>query len=236
MKFSYDEADKYGSSSGGNYFSLKDDGDKAEVRLLGNDMNDFPGYSVHEVKVTGNNGQESRRLVNCLREHNDPVSVCPFCEAKKKIIAKVFIPVYNIEEDEVQIWERGKGFFRTLSTYCSRNPHVVTAMTEITRQGKKGDTSTTYDLYKLDEDEEVKLEDFEDDIPEILGRYVLDKTAEDMEYFLDYGSFPEEDEDEEPVTPRRSEGTRAAARDRERSPKRSSRGSRSRRRSDEEEF
>lgn len=185
-RFSFDEADNYGGKSGkGAFFQLKEDGDTARVHLLGNDMNDFDGYAVHEVPVG-----DKDRYVNCLRRAGESVEVCPFCAAKKKVIAKLFVPLYNVDAEEVQVWERGKAFFRTLSSYCSRNPKVVNVLTEVERLGKKGDTNTTYNLIKI-ENTDVKLEDFADEMPEILGGIVLDKTADDMEYYLSHGRFPD---------------------------------------------
>lgn len=198
-RFSYEDADSYGGQSGkGSFFQLKDDGDTARVHLLGNDMNDFDGYAVHQVEVGGKD-----RYVNCLRNAGESVEVCPFCAAKKKVIAKVFIPLYNVDAEEVQVWERGKAFFRTLSSYCSRNPKVVNVLTEVERLGKKNDTNTTYNLIKI-ENTDVKLEDFADEMPQILGGVVLDKTADDMDYYLDHGKFPDtEGNDKEPEYRRR---------------------------------
>lgn len=191
MRFSYEDADRYGSSGGGaNYFSLKNDKDKAVVHLLGNDMNDFPGYAVHEVEIGG-----KKRYVNCLREAGAPVSDCPFCAEGRnrpelsKVWAKLFIPLYNCDTDEVQIWERGKTFFRDLASYCSHNPNVSEVMTEIERRGAKGDTQTSYGLYALRETDNFDIENIRDEIPEILGNVVLDKTREEMEDYLRTGSF-----------------------------------------------
>ena len=203
MRFDFNDAEHYGSQgNGGSYFKLQNDKEVARVQLLGNDMNDFPGYAVHSVEVDGKN-----RWVNCLREYQDPVDVCPFCAAKIKQQARLFIPLYNIDADEVQIWERGKNFFPTLAGYCARNPEVVSIVTEIERHGKPHDTNTTYQLYSTkDEPERDRLEDFEDEIPEIIGRYVLDKTADDMEYYLDHEEFPKsEDNSSEDESPRRRE-------------------------------
>lgn len=223
--FSYEDADKYGGNgSGGSFFKLENDMDVAKVRILGRDMNDFPGYACHEVKIG-----DSRKLVNCLREYSDPIDVCPFCAEKMKIVAKCFIPLYNLDTKEVQMWERGKAIFKTLSGYVSRHKDVFSWVTEIERHGKPKDTGTTYQFYDDGKDDDVKLEDF--DVPEVLGRYVLDKTAEEMEYFLDHGDFPDDNEDnEEPAVRRRS----SRDRDEDDRPSRSSRSSRSRRSSDEE--
>lgn len=197
-RFSYEDAERYGGSGGGAYFSLKDDGDTAKVHILGNDMNDFYGYAVHDVEIG-----DRHRWVNCLRSYNDPVDKCPFCAAKKQVRARLFIPLYNIDAGEVQIWERGKNFFRTLSSYCARNPKVASVITEIERQGKKGDTSTTYGLYKV-EDTDKTLDDFKDDIPEIIGTVILDKSADEMEYYLDRGVFPDDDSKRDEPVRRRS--------------------------------
>lgn len=189
-RFSYEDADKYGSSSKRSYFQLKDDGDTARVHLLGDDMNDFPGYSVHQVPIG-----DGYRYVNCIREAGEPKDICPFCADRdpkiSKILAKVFIPLYNIDADEVQIWDRGKTFFKELSQYCAHTPHVSEVITEITRSGRKGDTSTTYRLYEMKETDDFNMADVADEIPEILGTIILDKTAEDMDYYLDHGDFPD---------------------------------------------
>lgn len=194
-RFSYEDADKYGSKGGGtSFFSLKDDRETAKVHILGNDMNDFPGYAVHRVPVG-----DGYRYVNCLREAGAPVTDCPFCAEGRnnpevsKVYAKLFIPLYNCGTDEVQIWERGKTFFRDLASYCSHNPNVSEVVTEVERRGKKGDTSTTYGLYALKEEDNFDIENVREDIPEVLGTIVLDKTAEDMEYYLRRGDFPDGD-------------------------------------------
>lgn len=205
-RFSFEEADDYGSSgSGVNFFSLKNDGDKAYVHLLGDDMNDFSGYAVHEVYIG-----DKKRYVNCLREAKAPITDCPFCalgrsdEKLSKVHAKLFIPVYDCDTDEVKIWERGKQFFRDLASYCSHNPHVSKVVTEIERRGKANDTKTTYGLYKDSEEPEFDIANVQEDIPEILGDIVLDKSFEDMEYFAKRGTFPDSNSSNEGVVRRGS--------------------------------
>lgn len=197
-RFSYEDADLYGGSGSGsktNFLSLKNDGDKAYVHMLGNDMNDFPGYAVHRVQIGDKN-----RYVNCLREAGAPITDCPFCAQGKsnpdvsKVWAKLFIPVYDCDADDVKIWERGKQFFRTLASYCSHNPNVSEIVTEIERCGKAGDTSTTYNLYATREEDNFKIENIQEDIPNILGDVILDKTKEEMEQFLKTGRFDAQSE------------------------------------------
>ena len=205
-RFGANEVDNYGGSGGSSFFTLKDDGDVARVRFMYNSMEDVTGFAVHEVEVDG-----KKRYVNCLRSYNEPKSKCPFCNANEFQRAKLYIPVYDIDEDEVKIWERGKNFFAKMSSICARysnaNTPLVAHTFDIERRGKKGDTSTTYEIYETGCDN-TNLEDLPE-IPEILGTIILDKSADDMEYYLDNECFPNND-----GAPRRSESARTERADR----------------------
>ena len=204
-RFRHDEADHYGGQGGTGYFSLKNDKDVAQVRFMYNDVDDVEGYAVHQVEIDG-----KKRWVNCLREYNQPVDACPFCRAKMFTSAKLFVPLYNIDQDKVQVWERGKKFISKISSICARYPNVVSHVFEIERNGQKGDTSTTYEIYEIDRDD-TKMED----LPEAsdpLGTIILDKSADDMEFYLENEYFPPED-DEAPVR-RRSSRNEEASEDR----------------------
>lgn len=188
-EFSVKDADKYGGQGGGGYFSLKNDRDTAKVVFPFNDIEDIKGYSVHQIEIDG-----KKRYVNCLHEYGQPKDDCPFCAAGKFTLAKYFIPVYNVDEDRVQTWERGKQFGDRLTSLCSRNPNLVTHGFEIERIGKKGDTKTTYEIYsdRDNDDPDRTVEDF--DVPNPLGTIILDKSAEDMQFYLETGEFPADDD------------------------------------------
>lgn len=197
-RFSVEDADKFGGNGGGGFFSLKNDKDVAKVRFLYNDINDVEGLAVHQIEVDG-----KKRYVNCLRDYGQPMDVCPFCADKKFVTAKYFIPLYNLDDDQVQIWERGKQFGAKLSSLCGRYPKLVAQVFEIERNGKKGDTGTTYEIYPVGNADDTEVTDFE--MPNVLGGLVFDKDADEMNYFLDYGEFPEDSnsgssaEDERPT-------------------------------------
>lgn len=199
-RFTADTMDKYGGQGGTGYFSLKNDMDVATVRFLYDTVEDVEGYAVHEVEIDG-----KKRYVNCLREYNQPIDDCPFCRAKKYQVAKLFIPLYNEDEGKVQVWERGKKFFSKLSGVLSRcrADSLVQQKFEIERHGKAGDQQTQYEIFETKEEpDDTRLEDFEE--PIIMGRLILDKSADDMEFYLENKYFPPEDE--EPT--RRSESSR----------------------------
>ena len=193
-RFNAETVDKYGGKGGAGYFKLENDKDIATVRFLYNTADDIEGYAVHEVEIDG-----KKRYVNCLREYNQPIDDCPFCRAKKFQVAKLFIPLYNVDEDKVQVWERGKKFFGNISGICARysKASIVSQLFEIERNGKPKDTSTTYAIYRTDDPaDDTRLEDF--DMPEVLGSIILDKSADDMEFYLENKYFPPTD-DEAPV-------------------------------------
>lgn len=199
MRFSYSDESKYGSSGASDFFTLKDDKETARVRIMYKSIDDVEGLSVHQVQIG-----DKKRYVNCLREYSDPIDMCPLCKANYQIIAKVFVPLYMEETGETKVWERGKKFFQKLTSLCSRYPNLVSQVVEIERNGKPKDTNTTYEIYPISQDDTTM-----DDLPEpvkVLGSgIVLDKSAEDMDYFLRYGEFPEGESAPREEAPRRRE-------------------------------
>lgn len=181
-KFNVSDAENYGGQGGGGFFSLKNDKEVAHVRFLYKGIDDVQGDSVHEIELDG-----KKRYVNCLREYGDPVDSCPFCKAGMFVQVKYFVPIYNMDTDAIQTWERGKKFGSKLTSMCSRYPNTVSHTFEIERNGKTGDTQTTYEIYETGETPEVTMEEF--DVPDPLGTIILDKSAEEMENFLQTGNF-----------------------------------------------
>lgn len=185
-RFNAETAENYGGNGGHGFFSLANDKDVARVRFMYNGIKDLQGFAVHEVEVDGR-----KRYVNCLREYNEPIDNCPMCAANRFQVAKLYIPLYVLDDKgngEIKLWERGKKFIAKISSICSRYSNLVSHIFEIERNGKKGEQTTTYEIYEIEQDDTI-LEDLPE-VPEILGGVVLDKTAEDMEYYLNYGEFP----------------------------------------------
>lgn len=185
-RFNAKDVDNYGGNGGGGYFSLVNDKDVARVRFMYESAEDVEGYAVHEVEIDGR-----KRYVNCIREYNEPLDNCPFCAARKFQVAKLFIPLYNVDEDRVQTWERGKKFFAKMASLCARYPDVVSHVFEIERNGRKGEQTTTYEIYEVSQDD-TKLSDLPE-LPNIDGGIVLNKSADEMQYYLDNGVFPSDD-------------------------------------------
>jgi len=182
-RFSFEESENYGGGSN-KFFTLKDDKDTAVIRFLYNNMNDIQGVSVHTVKVDNNNVD-----VECLRAYNEPVEKCPLCAAGQHPFGKLYIPVYDEASKESKIWTRGRTFFNKLSSLCSRYNPLVGTPIEVERNGKKGDQSTTYEMYPMQSDNAI-ITDFPEINAEGLAFHV--KTEDELNYYLDHGTFPKE--------------------------------------------
>lgn len=181
--FNMNDADNYGGNSGGSFFTLKDDRDKARVRFLYGGVEDVKGYAVHRVKVG-----DKERYVNCLRAYNEPLDKCPFCAAQIKVTPRLFLNVFNEDANEVQIWERSKAYFPRIASLSSRYNPLYNEIIEIERSGKKGDMQTTYEFYPI-ENVPTNLDDYE--VTDPIGTIILDKSYDEMNEYLDTGSFPQ---------------------------------------------
>lgn len=193
-----------------NYLSLPEDGSTAEVHFLIDNEDDLNEclYVTHNVKLKSAPKLKYGVRVNCLREYNDPIKNCPFCEAGYQTQISCVLPVYNEETEQVEFWTRGKKEANRLLRKLSKAKNPFSTYTwELTRIGAPGDQTTDYEYENLGADEDFDMAEL--DIPEILGGPVLDKSFDDMEYYLNENDFPpeedeEDEEDEEPVRRRSS--------------------------------
>lgn len=197
MKFGMEQMEQVVPESSAGYFSLKDDGDKARIRILYETLNDVEGHTVHQVEMS--NG--FKKYVECLRPDKDaPFDMCPLCYAKNKAFMKMWIPVYNCDENELCLFERGKKFWTSTlyPAFVEHGTPMCSNIFTIIRHGKAGDMkNTTYELIHEGSDD-TTLDDF-DELP-ALPETLMTATEEEMNRYLETGSF---DEDEAPDISRR---------------------------------
>ena len=184
-RVNWNDVEKYSNNSGGNFFKLENDGDIARVRFMYRDVEDVTGIVVHEVEVDGR-----KRFVKCNREYDDPIDNCPLCRARYNQFVKFYIPLYNIKTKQVEIWQRSKKFVSKIVGLINRYPNFVSHTFEIERHGAKGEMTTEYEIFPItgEGDGKIGLEDLPE-IPEVVGNIVLDKTNEEMEAYINTGSF-----------------------------------------------
>ena len=129
------DVDNYGGGSGGSFLSLKNDKDTVKVRFMlesPKDLNKYT-YVVHNCETPDSKFGVD---VNCLRNYSDPIDDCPLCKAGIKTQIKVFVPVYNVDEDKVQIWTRGRTIISKLQGLMARYEDFPSHIFEIERNGK----------------------------------------------------------------------------------------------------
>lgn len=193
-----DEAEKFVPSSSGEWFALKNDGDTEKVQFLISDTGELDVFTVHKVKLG-----DKERYINCIREYGEPLDVCPLCDNEYPLKVARFVVMYSHKDNKIKIWERGKQFISRLEGLANRYYPLHDTVFEIERHGKAGDKQTTYEIYPCPQDKPIDISDIER--PELLGTIVLDKTAQDMNYFLDNGNFADDsDTVETPVRRRNS--------------------------------
>ena len=183
------------------FFGLKDDGDEATVRFAYNSTDEFHLATVHSIEVDG-----KPRRVSCLRTGTEPLSKCPLCEAGNRVYDKMYVKLIQYTTDSngqvllhAHVWERPAFFSKTLEDLFKEYGVVSDSIFKIKRNGKKGDTKTTYAIlfanpaiYKP----EIYVKDFSafDDF-EINKFFYTEKTADEMRVFLQTGKFPDKVKD-----------------------------------------
>ena len=187
-----------GSTNSGqiNFFSLND-GEEAIVRFMDDTVSDFEILSLHNIELDG-----KYRKVSCLRNPHDSIDKCPFCNAGIKITNRVFFKLihYYIDGSQVraaaEVWDAPYSIARTLSKYVQDYGPLSDYLCKITRQGTRLDTTyiISPNLSKSMYPDEIFVKDgssFEN--YSALGRIVLDKSYEDMSFFIKNNKFPEVD-------------------------------------------
>lgn len=202
VKLSGESMQKKESNFSFGFFKLENNHDKAIVRLLHEDYEDFSRRPVHYVKTPD---QKYRVAINCLRADDQPASVCPFCscEVDTSIVGKrskrIYIEflVYKImdknnrvlkdytDEPKRMVWEKERKFDDKIFSLSSRYNPLCDTVFQVERFGEKGSTDTTYDIYPIT----VNSEEYPFELPEKLydpdGIQVKDKTADEMNYYLE---------------------------------------------------
>ena len=176
-----------------NYFKIDGDEGDAIVRINYSKPEDIKLNIVHKIKVGG-----KYKTVNCI---SDDAGACPLCESGSQAVEKIYVPMIqyiNNENGGVSvypvIWERSRTFGNTLITLMEEYPNLkdyVFKIKKITTQGKQ---YPTYELIPANQSvykEEIYVKDFSAfDNFKVLGRFVADRTYEDLRTFVQTGDLP----------------------------------------------
>lgn len=180
-----DEMDNYGSENNSEWLRLVNDGDVARVQFMYSNYSELDTYACHKVMVG-----DKERYVDCKRDYDSPIDDCPFCAAGLPVKPVLILAMYDHTDKKVKIWERGKTFRKKMEALFNRYPNLSNMVFEIERRGAKGDQKTTYEIFPMPEVAPLDISNVEK--PEFMGSFILDKTPDEMQTYLDTGSFPQE--------------------------------------------
>lgn len=196
------------------FFKLKNNHDKAIVRLMHEDYNDFARRPVHRIKIEG---REWTRGINCLRSDDQPESACPLCSCgydynivsgRRKRIYIEFL-VYKIldrdgrviadytDEPKRMAWEQTRKFDDKIFSLSGRYSPLCETVFQVERFGEAGSTDTSYDIYPIDVDKTKYPYKLPEETYNPDGMFLLDKSREEIMYYLENRSFPQRDSNEE---------------------------------------
>jgi len=117
-------------------FRLVNDGDSADVVFLYQSIKDMLVAQAHYIKSADYSG-----YVHCAGQG------CPACGKNIRVQTKLFIPVYNIEKDEIEFWDRNMKFEPQMEKdVFTRFANPSEFVFRITRHGIPNDINTTYNI------------------------------------------------------------------------------------------
>ena len=171
----------YNEERYGKFFMLRNDGDSADVVFLYRNVNDVLVADVHYIKSDMYTG-----YAHCLGKG------CPACnygERGIRIQTKLFIPVYNIDANEIQFFDRTMRFEpQLMHDVFDMYDNPSQCVYRIIRHGAAGSVDTTYEIKLLGKNtlgtyEEI-LNKFGASFPEYYNQVCRELTSREMSDML----------------------------------------------------
>lgn len=196
-QISYEEVKANDNDFAVGFFSLKNDGDEAVVRILCDKISDLDIMTIHAITV----GQSAfpNREVSCLRTAHDPLDKCPLCNAGEKVKQRVYIKMLqydpNTREPHAVVWNRPAGqYVPQIKSYIDNYGPLSQICCKIIRHGSG--LETKYDIIPNLNPQVYNLNDYKLDVSDfeefsVLGRMVYDKNADEIREFMATGNFPQ---------------------------------------------
>lgn len=131
---SFKSVEQYNEERFGGFFLLRNDGDYKDVIFLYQNVSDVLIADVHYIKSTEYSG-----YCHCTGKG------CPACGQGIRVQTKLFIPIYDIEANEVVFWDRGGRFEQQfMQDVINKYPNPSEIVFRITRKGEAGSVDTKY--------------------------------------------------------------------------------------------
>ena len=132
----FKKVNDYNKDKFGGLFLLRNDGDSADVIFMYRSADDVLVGDTHYIKSADYSG-----YAHCLGRG------CPACGKGIRVQTKLFIPMFNVTANEMQIWDRTMRFENQLQTdVFAKYPNPSEYVFRITRNGVANDVNTTYSI------------------------------------------------------------------------------------------
>jgi len=194
-----------GSSTKIGFFKMKNDKDEALVRFNISSLDELQFATVHQLGAA-----QKWMKVSCLNPVGSYYDTCPLCAAVAggakdigKASKKVYVQMLVAYKDNTTgqfsaaipvIWERPAGFSREIANLLKDYGDLKTRVFKVTRNGVANSMQTTYSISY------IPLFDKPESVPEDFSAFAnfniakhsfWEKTAGEIQVFLNTGSFPE---------------------------------------------
>lgn len=165
-----------------NYFTLRNDGDSADVVFLYRSTSDVLVADAHYIKSSDYTG-----YVHCCGRG------CPACGKGISVRNKLFVPLYNINTNRIEFWDRSMFFENQLQQdVFSKYPNPSEFVFKITRHGQARDVNTSYEITAVGRNDvfpyDVILSKFNTKVPDIYDRVIREFSAGTLNTMLNASS------------------------------------------------
>ena len=194
-----------GSSTKIGFFKMKNDKDEALVRFNVSSLESLQFATVHQLGAA-----QKWMKVSCLNPVGSYYDSCPLCAAVSagakdigKASKKVYVQMMVAYKDNATgqfsaaipvIWERPAGFSREIANLLKDYGDLAGRVFKVTRNGVANSMQTTYSISYIplyDKPESVTNDFSAFNNFNIAKHSFWEKTAGDINVFLNTGSFPE---------------------------------------------
>lgn len=174
----------YLEEKNGDFFTLRGDGDYADVIFLYTSYNDMMVCDTHWLSTPSYSG-----YVQCLREDAPSCPACTYGERGIRRQTSLFIPLYNLSKQKIEFWDRTSNFEYVINTMVFKNyPNPSEFVFRVTRRGAPRDVNTKYDIVLVGRNTSYPFEkimaDFNISFPEGYNTICKAMTVEEMENCL----------------------------------------------------
>ena len=194
-----------GGSTKIGFFKMKNDQDEALVRINVATLNDLQFATVHQLGAA-----QKWMKVSCLNPVGSYYDTCPLCaavsggakdigKAAKKVYVQMLVSYKDATTGQFSaaipvIWERPAGFSTEIATLLRDYGDLTQRVFKVTRNGAAGNMKTTYSISYIpifDKPESVSTDFSAFANFNIAKHSFWEKTAGELQVFLNTGSFPE---------------------------------------------